>query len=228
MSRVKILVEGQTEETFVNEVLFTHLAGKGVFIAPILLTTKRVKNRSPLERTQPGRRFKGGISTYAKVKLDVRNALQDRGVTAVTTMIDFYGLPVDFPGMNDLSREAGKLRVSQLEQAFANDINSHRFHPFLTLHEFEALLFSSPSEIANAFPEQRTLDQLKTVRNSFQTPEEINQGPETHPAARITSCINGYRKPFHGALIANRIGLYTIRQECDHFNNWVTWLESLA
>jgi len=62
MSRVKILVEGQTEESFVNKVLFTHMANRGVFITPILLTTKRVKNRNVKERSQPGRRFKAGIS----------------------------------------------------------------------------------------------------------------------------------------------------------------------
>ncbi|MGA1865730.1 MAG: DUF4276 family protein [bacterium] len=36
-----------------------------------------------------------------------------------------------------------------------------------------------------------------------------------------------YTKGFHGALIAQRIGLKTIRNECPHFDEWVTMLENL-
>lgn len=228
MSRVKVLVEGQTEESFVNQVLLTYLARRGVFLTPILLTTKRVKNRNEKERTMPGRRFKDGISKYAKVKLDVRNALNDRGVTAITTMIDYYGLPTDFPGMENLPNADGYTCMQHLEHAFAQDINSPRFHPFLTLHEYEALLFSKPAEIASAFPEQAVAKPLSAIRTSFRSPEEINQGRETHPAARIMTHVTGYRKTFHGVLIAGRIGLRTIRRECSHFDEWISWLESLG
>lgn len=70
MQRVVALVEGQTEESFVNRVLVPHLTPWGVLMTPIVLTTKRVKNRSVYERGQPGRRFKGGVSHYAPVKRD--------------------------------------------------------------------------------------------------------------------------------------------------------------
>lgn len=100
MNRVYAVVEGQTEESFVRDVLAKHLVRRNVHIEPILLTTKRVKNRNAFERSLPGRRFKGGVSSYNQVKRDIRNVLNDRGVAAVTTMIDFYGLPRDFPGMN--------------------------------------------------------------------------------------------------------------------------------
>ncbi len=227
MIRVKVLVEGQTEESFVNNLLADHLARQGVLLTPILLTTKRVKSRDTLERRMPGRRFKGGITTYSKVKLDVRNTLNDKQVI-VTTMIDFYGLPSDFPGMDRLPRGNGHEKVLYLEKAFADDIGIHRFRPFLALHEYEALLFSCPKEIAAAFPGQTVEAPLQAIRNEFASPEEINQGPTSHPAARIIDLVTGYRKPFHGTLIAERIGLTQIRLECSHFSEWITWLESLA
>ncbi|MCP4360915.1 MAG: DUF4276 family protein [Chloroflexi bacterium] len=227
MNRVKILVEGQTEESFVSKLLYGHLAQRGIFITPILLTTKRVKNRDARERSMPGRRFKGGVTTYGKVKLDVRKALKDREAI-VTTMIDFYGLPNDFPGMGSLPTGSGYERARYLEQAFEDDIDVHRFQPFLALHEYEALLFSQPKTIAAAFPEQAVAEPLQGIRDAFASPEEINQGRETHPSARIMAHVTGYRKPFHGTLIAERIGLTQIRRECAHFAEWVAWLESLG
>jgi len=41
--------------------------------------------------------------------------------------------------------------VEELEKRFAVEIGNERFIPFLTLFEFEALVFSSPMEIANHF-----------------------------------------------------------------------------
>ena len=227
MSRVKILVEGQTEESFVNQVLYPHLIGLGVILTPILLKTKRVKNRNRYERSLPGRRFKGGISRYAPVKQDIRNVLRDQ-TAFCTTMIDFYGLPDDFPGMDNLPAGNSYDHVSHLESALADDIGTQRFRPFLVLHEYEALLFSNPVEIAKVFPDQNVLDPLTAIRRAFVSPEDINQGSDTHPAARIKKHVVGYKKVVHGTLIAQRIGLQQMRQTCPHFNDWISWLESLA
>lgn len=51
--RVLVLVEVQTEERFVNDVLTPHFETKQVFLSPKILTTKVVKS---------GRDFKGGAS----------------------------------------------------------------------------------------------------------------------------------------------------------------------
>jgi hypothetical protein len=89
MKFVKIYVEGQTEETFVRDVLTPHLSGIGVYPTPVLAKTKREKS---------GRAFKGGLTSYAKVRRDILRLLDDSSAAAVTTMLDFYGLPKDFPG----------------------------------------------------------------------------------------------------------------------------------
>lgn len=225
MYRVKIVVEGQTEESFVNSLLADHLALRNVFVTPILLTTKRTQNKRGREQIVAGRHYKGGITSYAKIKLDVKNALADKEAV-VTTMIDFYGLPDDFPGMAQMPTGNPYGQVAYLEQAFAEDMGTARFRPFLVLHEYEALLFSQPEMIADVFPGQEVGPVLQDARNRFASPEEINQGRDTHPAARIQACIRGYKKPFHGVTIAQRIGLSQIRRQCRHFEQWVAWLES--
>src|SRR5258708_31125030 len=41
-------------------------------------------------------------------------------------------------------------RVTSLERQLASDVDDRRFHPYLQLHEFEALLLSSPEGLSFA------------------------------------------------------------------------------
>jgi hypothetical protein len=114
------------------------------------------------------------------------------------------------------------------------DINENRLIPYLQLHEFEGLLFSSPVTIAAPFEEEKTskyrqlVKALQNIRQDFRTPEEINNRHETCPHRRLKQLIPSYRKVFHGVMIASKIGLEKIREECPHFDSWVTQLESLG
>jgi len=58
------------------------------------------------------------------------------------------------------------------------------------------------------------------------TPEEINDGPNTHPSARLKR-LPGYKKAANGILVAEAIGLGKIRSECQHFNAWLSRIENL-
>jgi len=217
MKKVLIYVEGQTEETFIRDVLGPYLKERDILSIPILARTKR---------TRSGNIFKGGIVSYRQVKQEVLRLLQDTSAVLVTTMMDYYGLPSDFPGKAMLSVGSPYDRVAFLEQAFAQDIAHPRFLPFLTLHEFEALLFAQPGQIMEAFPHVK--EGLQLVREiEGLPPEEINEGNNTHPAARILRYFPEYRKALHGPMIASRIGLPTIRARCPHFNEWVARLENL-
>lgn len=191
------------------------------------MQTKLIKNRNKEERAMPGRKFKGGIQRYEQVKRDVLKLLNDGTVTAVTTMIDYYGLPADFPGFETQPNGSCYERVVYLEQLFEEDIARPRFRSFLTLHEFEALLFTDVNQIASVFPGESVTQPLTEIVNQFDSPEEINAGPTTHPSARLQTCTKRYRKTLHGALIAQGIGLTAIRQQCSHFNEWICWLENL-
>ena len=220
MKRIHVLVEGQTEETFARDVLSSHLLRFDIVLHSTILSTKRIK---------AGGKFRGGVTSYAQVRREVRNLLQDTGVVAVTTMIDYYGLPDDFPGMPSLPRESSCYRrVTHLEGAFQADIAHRLFLPYLSLHEFESLLLVDPEEIGKALPGQPSLNGLAAEVAAFASPEEVNDGPRTHPSERIQSSAPGYQKRLHGPLIADRIGLETIRARCPHFAAWLRRLEELS
>lgn len=230
MKRVLILVEGQTEENFVKGLLAPHFLPFDLSVEAKLANTKPVKQQSLIERGKPGRVFKGGITHYSKLRFDIMQLLADRNAAAITTLIDFYGLPDDFPQPPNLTPKMSCYeRVDAYEIALARDIGTerYRFIPFLTLHEFEALLFTDVQAIASAFPDQ-SMAELETITTQYHSPEEINQGRETHPSARLKTHLRRYDKASHGPLIAGRIGLARIRSQCPHFDQWISRLEALA
>lgn len=143
MKRILVLVEGQTEERFIKDLLAPHLHNFDVSIQPTIITTKR---------TKIGKKFKGGIVSYSKVRKEILLLLKDRNAKIITTMFDFYALPEDFPGRLEAWGNPYQ-KVEHIENRFQSDIDHPRFFCFLTLHEFEGLLFTSPAEIARTLNE---------------------------------------------------------------------------
>lgn len=220
MRRVLILVEGQTEERFVKAILQPHLWTKGVHPEPKIVTTKRVKS---------GADFKGEIRNFGKVEYDIHLLLRDSDAALVTTMIDYYGLPDDFPGKRQVQGNNSHDKAKVLEAALENHFQAApRFLAYLMVHEFEALLFSAPSALAQLMNEPSAERDLQNIRNAFATPEDINDDPLTKPSARVLGRFPGYQKVLHGPNALNRIGLATVRRECAHFNEWVVKLKSLG
>ena len=212
MSRVLVFVEGQTEETFVRDLLVPYFSRLGIYLTPILA------------QTSPG--HKGGIVSYGKVKHQLtRLCRQDQGAY-VTTMMDYYGLPNDFPGLDGHVPDAHE-QVVRLELALQQDIDAPNFIPNLMLHEFEALLFSAPEKFAEWLDDQALLAPMAAIRAAFATPEHINNSPQTAPSKRILALVPHYKKTVDGPLIAEDIGLDAIRAQCPHFNNWIERLLAL-
>ena len=220
MRRVLILVEGQTEERFVKSVLQPHLITFGVHVEPKIVTTKRVKS---------GPDFKGGVTNFGKVEYDILLLLGDTNAALITTMLDYYGLPRDFPGQRQLRGSNSHDKAIELEAAMESHFQAaQRFLAYLMVHEFEALLFSAPSVLAQVMNEPSAGKHLQSIRNSFATPEDINDDQATKPSARILGRFPGYQKVLHGPNALSRIGLATVRRECAHFNEWVTKLETIG
>ncbi len=219
--RALILVEGQTEERFVKDVLGPAFWEKGLFFTATILATKRVKD---------GPNFKGGVTNFARFRNDTQRLFNSAGGALVTTMVDYYGLPSDFPGMDSRPPHGTPIqRVTHVENAITRHFGSPtNFLPFLALHEFEAWLFSSAIELPRALSEPRKQKEFEAIRASVATPEEINERPEFAPSKRIVKLFPAYRKALHGPMTAERIGLERIRSQCPHFNDWMTKLEALA
>ncbi|MBI5847040.1 MAG: DUF4276 family protein [Nitrospirae bacterium] len=218
--RALILVEGQTEERFVKDVLSPAFWESDLFFSSTLLVTKRVKD---------GPNFKGGVTNFAKFENDVERLLIGAAGAMVTTLIDYYGLPADFPGMGTRPNGPAIQRVQHVEAAVqAHFGHATNFLPFFTLHEFEAWLFASTDVLPRAMTQPEKGREMAAVLAEFASPEDINERPEHAPSKRIKALFPAYRKTVHGPMVASRIGLATIRRECNHFAWWISELENYA
>ncbi|UKP01052.1 DUF4276 family protein (plasmid) [Nostoc sp. UHCC 0870] len=213
MIRVNIFVEGQTEETFVRELLYGYFLAKNIYLNPILVKTSSTG--------------KGGVVSYAKIKPQLnRKCLEDK-TAIVTTMFDMYALPNDFPGSHSIPKTKDPFQKAEhLEREMGKDVGHKNFIPNLLVHEFEGLLYSQPDAFSLWFDEG-VVSILQAERHAFPSPEHINDHPQKAPSKRIRNCCKGYDKALHGSLLALDIGLDTIRQECQHFHQWLLRLENL-
>lgn len=217
MSRIYLLVEGQTEEAFVRELLGPHYARIGLYLTPIIVSTS------------PG--HKGGVVSYAKIKPQIVRLCRQDSRAHVSTMFDLYALPTDFPGKAVAaypSQSSGALKAEHLEAELLKDINELNFIPNLLVHEFEALLFAQPEKFSEWTGDADVVSTLSDALLVGGTPEDINDSPHTAPSKRVLAAMPAYQKTFHGPLIACEIGLDVMRYACPHFNAWLQKLEAIV
>ncbi|MBI5862907.1 MAG: DUF4276 family protein, partial [Planctomycetes bacterium] len=175
MNRVLALVEGQTEQTFVRDVLAPELALRGVYLTARLIG-------------KPG--HKGGMRSYAAARHEILKLLQEDARRYCTTMFDYYRLPTDWPGRLRSTQLGVPDCALALEDATHGDIcqklgepfDPRRFIPHVQLHEFEAMLFVAPAVVAKAAQAEHVAPRLQRILDEFRHPEAINDGPETSPS----------------------------------------------
>lgn len=211
MTRVCIVCEGQTEVEFVKSCLAPYLLQRQVFAFPCLLQS-------------PSGNHRGGRVTVERLVKFI--AHQYRQTDRITTLVDFYGFQ-DRNGRNRAQLETD-IRAGIATLATAYD---ERFVlPYVQMYEFEGLLFTDPDAfewVEDGWNEQ-TRAALKQVRQTFATPEDINNSSATAPSKRILSIFEAgtYSKTEHGPLIAEAIGIDKIRNQCPAFHEWVGKLEA--
>jgi hypothetical protein len=222
--RVHIVTEGQTETNFVKKILAPYFLCLDIMLIPCTVVTKNDR--------KAGRQYKGGISHYLKAKNDILKCLtyarSDKNVF-VSTIFDVYHLPVDFPGYYEASEINDPYsRVEFLEKSLQDDIDKggFSFFPYLSLHEFEALLFSSIDVLAEHFFD-KNVKPLMDIVLQYPNPELINKGEQTSPSKRILQYVPEYAKVTDGVAIAGKIGLDLLRAKCAHFDTWIKKLEDL-
>lgn len=220
MIRIYVICEGQTEEMFVNEVLYYFFYPNGISLIPILIG-------------KPG--HKGGNFKFERLLTDLKKLLLKDSASFCTTLFDFYGLPENFPGkekallVNDISKKQETIHRELLEELkkYMPSEAINRFIPYVQMYEFEGLLFSHPISIAQEICLPELSSDFESVRNSFPSPEHVNNSPDTAPSKRIIRLFSQYDKVTHGSLIALDIGIDQIRRECLLFNQWIDKLLSL-
>jgi len=222
-TRLNITAEGQTEERFVKDTLSLHLGKFNISTDVRCVLTSKDKKKF----------YRGGLISYAKAKSDITMWLKvDNNPEArFTTMFDLFALPNDFPKHDESKKIVTAYeRVEFLEKAFAQDIQDHRFVPYIQLHEFEALILSKPEELQiEYFEHSKEIIKLKQILIEKGNSELINDGAETAPSKRIIKLIPEYEcnKVSVGASIAGIIGIDFLKKNCKHFNEWIEKLENL-
>ena len=226
MTRLLIHVEGETEEAFVNDVLREHLYRIGYTV---------VGARMMGSAQQRARR--GGIVPWEIARQRIVNNLRADSELTVSTMVDYYGMPNDWPERASPFTAAMSVsdRAMEIENALLQDVcnemdssfNPARFVPYVMMHEYEAMLFSNCDRFGHAIEQPDLIDDFQAIRDGFDTPENIDDSPLTAPSRRIESLMPAYQKPTMGVQAAQNIGLEAIRRECPHFADWLARLESL-
>ena len=198
MIRLAVSVEGQTEEEFVKGVLNAHLLAHGVETEAILIGTGTDG---------------GGSVTVRRLASDMVRLYHSHDV--VTSLVDFYG----FVKKGDRTVDALEAHILQtIGEQIGEGWEQDRVFPYVQRHEFEGLLFSNVNVFAtqNEFPDD-CIAALLAVREQFTTPEDINDSSQTAPSKRIADVLPRYIKRLHGPILAEEIGLNTIRAECPRF-----------
>ncbi len=219
MTRVRIIVEGQTEEAFTKDVLAPALYPFNVYVTPTIIG-------------RPG--HQGGHVTLARVSRDLALSLKQDVRCYCTTFVDYYGLGSGFP---DVSREYRvQDKVVALERSIFQSVTEGasierveaRCFPYIQLHEFEGLLFSDVTRLAEAVYAPSAETQLAAIRNQFETPEDINDNFETAPSKRLKKHVSGYSKVLHGSLAAHHVGVEAMKAQCPRFASWFARLAGLS
>lgn len=223
-----IYVEGQEEELFVNRVLRDHLRRFGVVVQkPILAATSfRIGDDNEANVNV------GGVTNYDAIHEDIlyQFATGDiEAADALTTFIDLYALPASFPGHEEAIAQGltGGNKAAHIEQAWRTEIGQANFVPYVQVHEFEALVLTRPSVLAEFYPEHAaSIERLREECAPFRTPEDINEEKLTSPSHRILARVPTYQK-IDGFRHLQDIGVPELKAHCPRFKKWLERCETL-
>ena len=214
MKRLIIVVEGDTEKEFIDKLLSPYFHAKGL----LSVNCFKIKHT------------KGGLTKYLHLKTDLINCVYESNVV-VTTLIDFYALPKDFPKYEEASRIVSKVeRLKFLEHAIIENLEKEKSKefpnllPYIQLHEFEAFVFSSIDAIKSLYSnDDAKFTALEQIIAAYPNPEDINDGPHTAPSKRLKNdqLIRGYNKVNDGIMIIEEAGIDTVLRKCPRFKKWV-------
>ena len=217
-SEVYLVVEGATEQLFVERILAPYCAVHGVYLHPTQVSKKGAK---------------GGDVRFARVKTCVGNFLKQRSDTRVGTFFDYYGLK-DWPSLDEvrtaqglstteIAKRLNDSAAAELSREFPELNVAERFVPFLAVHEFEALLFSDASLLASSLGIDAA--PINAALREYGSPEAINTRPDKIPSRQIANWLDGrYIKTVQGVAIADKIGIDKMRAACPNFDDWLNRL----
>lgn len=215
---IVVIVEGHTELKFVKDVLAPYLGEKHIGMTAIIASKSGQK---------------GGDIRFERIKNDFGNFLKQRKDTYITMFIDFYGI-AEWPEYDAARRERthkGKSEKflattkAKVLEFFSEYDAERRFIPYVSMHEFEALLFSAPAVLARHLGV--TSEKIEAIITACGEAEKINDSPQTAPSKRLENLHSCYKKTSTGLAIAKAITIDVMRDKCPLFNAWLSHIEKL-
>ncbi len=185
-AEIVVLAEGPTEKIFIADMVVPYLAVEhSVFMTPIIIS-------------KPGQ--KGGDVKFARVKNDIELHLKQRSDTYLTLFVDYYGINGDWPGLVESKRQSEpSMKAEKINSATKAKVNSlfgtcdsyRRFIPYVSMHEFEALLFSESQKAAELLHvSKRKIDEIIAECGG---PENINDSPMSAPSKRLKNLSDRFK-----------------------------------
>lgn len=217
-TEVIAVVEGKTEQIFIEKILAPYLGHKNIGIRATQVS-------------KPG--TKGGDVKFSRVERDLSNHLKQRNDTYVTTFVDYYGTN-EWPGLDQINTNQEPIAIAQILNTSAKAVMIEqlplcnvvdRYIPFVAVHEFEALLFSDAVALADEL--KVDLGLVNRIIEGCGSVEKINNSPQTAPSKRLSGLNSRFKKTTTGISIAERIGIEKMRQASPLFDDWLGALESI-
>lgn len=217
MKALIFLVEGETEQEFVNRILAPYLVSRGLIteIRPIMI-----------EISGGGH----GYNNIQHLKNTIRPLLNRIDQPIITTLIDHYGINSDrkLPGYTAITTANTEDRIKQMEGILLSEIHTIKayrfFIPYIQRHEFETLLFASPEE-GFVYEVDKIKENVVKLCSQFDSIEDINCTPEGAPSKRIGRIYKEQNKKYNKVSDAVDIieltGIEIILEKCPSFKNWV-------
>lgn len=215
MAHIFLIVEGSTEEQFYKNDLQQH------YLNPESLQKHYFGVvQMPSKKNIYSREKKGGRISYETCVNNVRRFIRSNThCELILLVLDYYGLDPSFYNHLTTDHLTVDQRVEAIQSRLEQEIDLPKFLFRLQVHEFEAYLFSSPSIIAHHFAMPESLPKLEEILTDFENdPEKINNHPKLAPSKRLMTLFPGFGKTSDGLTLARKIGIPTIRQRCERFN----------
>jgi len=225
MGRVLLVVEGPTEQAALQQPdVATQCFSLGFSVHPKVVG-------------KPG--HKGGVRSFQRVLPEIVALLRQEPQAKVSTLFDFYALPLaDWPGypQSDVLPpvQAVSLIEAGMTAAVVNAIPNlmpGRFIPYIQLFEFEALLFADPRAMARAFGNPALEATFAGIVATCGGCEAIDDRPTTAPSKRIEANFPAYKKGrgmnAHAPIILGQIARTNWPQlltACPRFGSWLNQL----
>ena len=110
----------------------------------------------------------GGVRRWASMRQQILEHLKEDRGRFVTTMVDYYRMPRDWPGraspftaamsVSDRAKEIENALLQDVSNEMGTGFNPNRFVPYVMMHEFEAMLFSDCDSFGRAIGRPDLID----------------------------------------------------------------------